>query len=157
MKVINGYYFHVVTVKNISVSAQSFNSQNIPDEFWENFDKVPYFSPVAYASCINNPEVFTKILRLFKNLDDNHLKYSSQNSPSDFVKRHILCDGVSSVILCNKYLLKKMNPNKSGDPQVFYTRKAWLRATLKILYPTTKGIPTDTPSWALMLIHEVSK
>lgn len=144
-------YFHVIPIKNISVSAQSFNARQVADEFWENFQTISYVSPIAYASCINNHKIFNAVLQIFQQLDNNNMKYSSMNTPADFVKRHIITDGASEISLCNKYLITS---KKRLKPQQFYTRTIWVKSILKLLFPkieaaTKDGISTNTPHWAI--------
>lgn len=152
MKAYNGNYFHVIPVKNISIRAQTYNANKIPDEFWEDLGTVSYVSPILRADCVNNFQVFRLVLELFKHLDDNALKYSSLNTPSDFIRRHIITDGTNNITLCNKHLLKSCK--KSGKPQVFYTKDQWIKCILKGLFPKMdapykEGIPTNTPYWAI--------
>ncbi|ATZ81496.1 GrBNV_gp93-like protein [Drosophila innubila nudivirus] len=154
MKYYNGNYYHVIPVKNISVLAQTYNSQKIPDEFWEDLGKTPYMTPIYYSDCINDVEMFRIILELFKNLDDNSLKFSTLNTPSDFIKRHVITDGIKMITLCNKHLLKSCK--KKDRAQVFYTKDAWIKCILKGLFPKIdspekSGIPTNTPDWAIKL------
>jgi len=154
MKYYNGNYYHVIPVKNISVLAQTYNSQKIPDEFWEDLGKTPYMTPIYYSDCINDVEMFRIILELFKNLDDNSLKFSTLNTPSDFIKRHVITDGIKMITLCNKHLLKSCK--KKDRVQVFYTKDPWIKCILKGLFPKIdspekSGIPTNTPDWAIKL------
>lgn len=146
-------YFHVIPIKNISVSAQSYNARQVTDEFWEDFHNIPYFSPIAYASCISDYKIFSAVMTIFQKLDHNNMKYSSMNTAADFAKRHIITDGSSEVSLCNKHLIKA---SKRGlKPQYFYTRNSWIKAMLKLVFPkiddTKDGIPTNTPHWAISL------
>ncbi|ATY70240.1 GrBNV gp93-like protein [Tomelloso virus] len=147
-------YYHVIPIKNISVAAQLFNSRKVLDEFWEDFEYVPYFRAIAYTDCINDQKIFKNVMVIFQQLDDRNMKYSSLNTPSDFIKRHIITDGVSRICLCNKYLIKT-TAKKGNAPQAFYTRNSWIKAILKLLFPkidsTKEGIPTNTPQWALNL------
>lgn len=152
MKTFNGRYYHVIPVKNISVLAQTYNSQKIPDEFWEDLGIVPYMSSIYHADCVNDKDVFRLILKLFKHLDENSLKFASFNTPSDFIKRHIITDGTKNIILCNKHLLKSCR--KKNKSQVFYTKDQWIKCILKGLFPKIDspfkdGIPTNTPDWAI--------
>lgn len=145
-------YYHVIPIKNISVAAQIFNTRKVMDEFWEDLGHVTYFSPIAYASCINDHNIFNAVIGIFKQLDDNNIKYSSLNTPSDFVKKHIITDGITSVCLCNKHLIKSVSKK---NPQYFYTRNVWIKSILKLVFPkidaTKDGIPTNTPQWAINL------
>lgn len=147
-------YFHVVPIKNISVTAQSFNARKVTDEFWEDLGHVTYFSPIAYSSCINDYNIFNAVIGVFKQLDDNNMKYSSFNTPSDFVKKHIITDGSTKICLCNKHLIKTIS-KKGTNPQTFYTRNIWIKSILKLVFPkidaTKEGIPTNTPQWAINL------
>nr|DBA13085.1 TPA: gp93-like protein [Oryctes rhinoceros nudivirus] len=144
-------YFHVIPIKNISVTAQSFNARKVADEFWEDFEHVLYVSPIAYASCINNYNVFNAVVSIFNQLDANNMKYSSLNTPADFVKKHIVTDGLTKICLCNKHLIK----SAGKKIQQFYTRNVWIKSILKLLFPkidaTKEGIPTNTPQWAINL------
>lgn len=146
-------YFHVIPIKNISVTAQSYNARKVTDEFWEDLGCITYFSPIAYASCCNNYKIFNAVINIFRTLDANNMKYSSLNTASDFVKKHIVTDGSTSVALCNKHLIKTVS--KKGTSQMFYTRLIWIKSILKILFPkidaTKEGIPTNTPQWAIQL------
>lgn len=144
-------YYHVVIIKNISITAQSYNVRNNADEFWEDFLYVAYFSPIVYCTCINEYKTFQMLVDLFRKMDENNIKYSSFNTPADFMKKHIITDG-SNITLCNKYLVKK---GLSKSIQIFYGRDYWLKACLKILFPkieaTKDGIPTSTPPWAISI------
>jgi len=155
MKYYNGSYYHVIPVKNISVLAQTYNSQKIPDEFWEDLGPTPYMTAIYYSDCVANVDMFRIILELFRNLDDSFLKFSTSNTPSDFIKRHIITDGIKRITLCNKHLLKSCK-TKSNRPQTFYTKDQWIKAILKGLFPKIdssdkSGIPTNTPDWAIKL------
>lgn len=96
------------------------------------------------------------ILELFKTLDDHSLKFTSYNTPSDFIRRHIITDGIKQVSLCNKHLLKSGCKKKDGRNQSFYTKTQWIKCILKGLFPKIdspykEGIPTNTPDWAIRI------
>lgn len=151
-------YYHVIPVNDISAYSQThYNARNMTDGFWETFDNIMYISPIAYATCIYRYEIFVSVLAIFKRLDDDALKYKSHNTPSDFVKRHIITDGSSNVTLCNKHLIKSTR-SKNNAQQKFYTRNTWIRMTLMSLFPKTNnkhGMPTDTPQWVINLLKEL--
>lgn len=186
MRYENDRYYHIVSVKNISVLAQTYNVKNNPDEFWEDFNNVPYFVPVAYSNCVNEKSNFVKIYNIFKSLDDNRHKYSYMNTPGDFVKKHIITDGRDNIKLCNKHLLRT-SPGSSNNsqvgshtstvsrtgvrsggigrnqkPQICYTKDSWLRLVIKSLFPKIEscykaGVTTNTPQWAIQLYAQTNK
>lgn len=142
------HYYHVVPIKNISIQAQSFNARKVIDEFWEDLGNIPFFTPIAYATCSNNYDIFEAVITLFKTLDDSNLKYTKLNQPLDFIKKHIITDGSTNIILCNKHLLTKTSSQR------YYTKDCWLKTLLKALFPNIdsankEGIPTNTPQWAI--------
>lgn len=166
MRKYNGHYYHVIPVsKNVSLFAQQFNkahaiSPMITDEFAEDLGPVFYVTPVGGASCMREWENFKKLLGLFKSLDVAHVQYATEyNSVSDFLGNHFICDGESSIIMCNKHLLKKCGGKKNPKPQVKYTKGTWTKAVLKGVFPkidTVKGVPTNTPTWAIDMIQAIN-
>lgn len=160
IKVYNGKYYHVIPVNNISTFSQShFNASNVANEHWEDFNTTMYVTPIAYSTCINKFEVFTNVCRIFAALDGKFLKYSTQNTPNDFIKKHIITDGSSAVFLCNTHLIK-LCQNKNHKPQIFYTKIPWIRAIVKALYPKTnnpQSVSTSTPAWAIKLLSNTIK
>lgn len=157
MKRYHNKYYHVKPIKDISTYAQTkFNSQNIPDQFWENFDVVLYVSPILYASNIYNEDIFKQVLLVFYELDRLYLKYASLNTPADFVRKHLLTDGHSNIILCHKHLIRQ-NKRKDNKKQTFYTRDTWIRLIIRELFPKINGsktIPTNTPQWAMNYMNK---
>lgn len=152
-------YYHSVPIKTISVGAQQYNVRKKIGEFWEDLGSISYFTPIAYANCISNPKIFSNICFIFKQLDNDNLKYSTSNSASDFIKKHIITDGSVSICLCNKHLLTQSNKTKTSKPQQFYTRASWIKSILKLLFPkidsTKDGIPTNTPHWAISVFNSI--
>lgn len=157
MKKFNNKYYHVKPIKDISAYAQTnFNSQNIPDEFWEDFEETAYMTPIAYASNIYREDIFKLIIMIFYYLDNAYLKYNTQNTASDFIKRHLVTDGVDKVGLCHKHLIRQFK-KKGEKKQCFYTRDNWIRLIVKALFPKIDGsktIPTNTPQWALYYLNK---
>lgn len=114
MRLIGDVYYHLVPVKTVSRDAQQYNMQNIPNEYWEIFYSDLFISPVGYTSHINDYNFFYRILSIFQLLDVYRLKYIAQNTPSDFIKRHIVCTATGSrVNLCNKHLLKSVGTSSA--------------------------------------------
>lgn len=150
-----GQYYHVIPINDISAYCQRYyNSRNTTDGFWELFGNIMYTSPIAYATCVYRYDIFKLLIRIFQELDDKGLKYKSHNTPSDFVKRHIITDGIGNLILCNKHLIKNCR-SKNNVKQKFYTRNSWIRMTLTSLFPKTNnkhGLPTDTPQWVIDIL-----
>lgn len=131
---------------------RTFNARTENDEFWERLSRKHWYSPLAYCNMGNDHRVFESALRILRALDDRSLVYHQYNGPHDFVKRHLIVDGLTSVALCNKHLIKKV---KRKQPQVKYTGEAWVKGFLKALFPGATGsrrIPTSTPSWAIELL-----
>lgn len=153
---MNNEYYHVIPVKDISAYSQSnYNSQNVPDEFWESCGSILYVTPIAYTSSINNLDVFNAIMKVFKSLDQTHLKYTNYNTPSDFVKKHLISDGDKNIMLCNKHLIKR-HLTKNQKPQEQYTRNSWIKSILKELFPNVKSkknISTNTPQWVINIYN----
>lgn len=151
-------YYHVIPVNDISAYSQThYNGRNMTDGFWESFGNIMYTSPIAYATCIYRYEIFVLIISLFRRLDTDSLKYKSHNTPSDFIKRHIVTDGIANITLCNKHLIRQTK-SKNNAPQKFYTRDSWIRMILMSLFPKTnnkKGLPTDTPQWVIDLLKQL--
>lgn len=162
MRLIGDTYYHIVPVKTISRDAQQYNTKNIPNEYWEWFDTNLYVSPIAYTSHINSFLFFQRIMSIFQQLDMVRLKYSSQNSAADFVKRHLVCtpNGLR-ITLSNKNLLKSGSSaasmlaaaNGNGKPYSFYTRHTWIKSLLKALFPRIEivknGVAPSIPVWAI--------
>lgn len=150
-----GNYYHVIQVNDISAYSQiKYNARNVTDGFWESFGNIMFTSPIAYATCVYRLDIFKMILSVFRELDDNCLKFKAYNTPSDFIKRHIITDGINNIMLCNKHLIKQTS-SKNNKPQRFYTRDSWVRMILMSLFPKTnnkKGLPTDTPQWVIDLL-----
>lgn len=178
IRLIGEVYYHVVPVKTVSRDAQQYNMQNNPNEYWEVLNSELFVSPVAYISHINDFTFFNRILIIFQRLDAHRLKYIAQNTPSDFIKRHIVCTATGSrVTLCNKHLIKSAGSSNSnassaasklaattssptfGVTKVYslYTRCNWIRSLLKALFPqiesTKNGVSTTIPVWAINLYH----
>lgn len=157
MKNFRGHFYHVKPIKDISAYSQAnFNSQNVPEEFWEDFDQVLYVSPIAYASNAYKEEIFRSIMKIFYTLDSSYLKYATMNKPSDFVKKHLVTDGGRNIILCHKHLIRQCK-RKDKKPQTYYTRNSWIRLILKSLFPKIEGsktIPTNTPQWAMSYMNK---
>lgn len=148
-----GDMYHIVSVKETTLYAQrTFNARNENDEFWERLSRKHWYSPLAYCNMSNDYRVFQSVLRILRALDDRSLVYHQYNGPHDFVKRHLIVDGVTSVALCNKHLIKKV---KRKQPQVKYMTEAWVKGLLKSLFPgatASRRIPTSTPSWAIEML-----
>lgn len=163
MRLIGETYYHIVPVKTISRDAQRYNTQNISNEFWETFDSVVYVTPIAYASHINDYDFFRRIMIIFHMLDVSRLKYTSQNTVNDFIKRHMVCTATGSRIsLCNKHLLKSAGPATMTaasmaaaalKPYSLYTKPTWIRSLLKALFPRIEivkdGVSPSIPVWAI--------
>lgn len=155
MKCTANKYFHIIPVKHISTFAQHHNSNNISNEFWEDFGDILYAAPIFKWSRVKDINIFDDIYKIFKDLDSNNLKYCTHSKVSDFVEKHIITNGRDKIMLCNKHLLKHF-PKKNNGAQIFYTKDKWKKDLLKILFnkvDIVKGIPTDTPTWAINLIR----
>lgn len=162
MQLIDSTYFHIVPVKTISPSAQHFNCRTRPSEFWETFGSVVFVAPVVFTSHINNFAFFSRIMTIFGMLDSARLKYSTQNTASDFMRRHIVCNATGSrMTLSNKHLMK--NATASGSASATkeyscYTRLTWVRSLLKTLFPRIEivkdGVSPNIPMWAIDLYHK---
>lgn len=177
MRLIGAVYYHVVPVKTVSRDAQRYNMQNTPNEYWESLDFDLFVSPVAYFSHINDFSFFNRICAIFQLLDDSRMKFIAQNTPGDFIKRHIICTANGSRInLCNKHLIKivgsaSTNTASNGaasDAALpsfgltkvygFYTRPNWIRGLLKALFPQLEsaknGLSPTIPVWAINLYQK---
>lgn len=144
-------------MNDISAYSQSlYNARPMTDGFWETFGEILFTTPIAYATNIYRLEIFRAVLSIFQRLDMDCVKYKSHNTPSDFVKRHIITDGRKQVMLCNKHLIKRCR-TKNNSIQKFYTRDSWVRMVLMALFPKTNnkhGLPTDTPQWVIDLLKK---
>lgn len=150
---LTGDMYHIVSVKETTSYAQrTFNARTENDEFWERLSRKHWYSPLAYCNMGNDYRVFESAMRILRALDERSLVYHQYNGPHDFVKRHLIVDGDTSLALCNKHLIKKV---KRKQPQVKYTGDAWVKGFLKALFPGATGsrrIPTSTPSWAIEML-----
>ena len=100
---------------------------------------------------------FKLLIRIFKDLDENNLVFSHNNSPSDFVKSHIITDGRRKIVLCNKHLLKCV---KRKQRQARYTSRLWIKRVIKSLFPRAdkhKTVPTNIPTWAIDILKDSLK
>nr|WOJ45420.1 GrBNV_gp93-like protein [Apis mellifera nudivirus] len=158
----NNMYFHIVPVKGTTQFAQHrYNARTETNEFWELLPTGTWYTPIYYCSTINEFETFAMIMALFRDLDRESLSYSLNNKPSDFLKQHIITDGLGRLTLCNKHLLRQ-TVRKNGS-KARYVTSTWIRGLLRALFPklTTRSsgtsasnITTNTPKWAIDLLHE---
>ena len=110
-----------------------------------------FITPIANCSSVYQYQTFVSILQICKVLDDESLIFSNYTKPSDFLKKHIITDGISKITLCNKHLLKKIY-KKNSKPK--YLSHCWIKQLLKYLFPNInsgKNLPTNTPDWAIEL------
>jgi hypothetical protein len=153
----HGEIYHIIPVSDISAYAQiNWNVRQSSDSFWESFGHVMYVQPIARAKCIYRSDIFALVVRIFESLDNNNLKYTKLNTPSDFVRKHIITDGSYNIMLCNKHLMRQSR-SKLGRQQRFYTKPSWLKNILMALFPRTtnkQGLPTDTPQWVLNILSQ---
>lgn len=160
MKIEDDKQYHVITVKDVSAYAQAnYNARNIPGEFWELIqDNINYRAPIADCSISADINSFINILKAYQALDNNHLKYISLNTPLDFVRKHLISDAGTNLMLTNKHLIKKYPKRKSA--QVFYTRDCWIKDTVRALFKSNVAkniIPTSMPQWAIEILSKPQK
>lgn len=156
--------FHVVPVKGTTQFAQRrYNARTETNEFWEQLPPGAWYTPIYYSSTINDLDTFAMIMTLFRDLDRESLSYAQTNKPGDFLKQHIVTDGLGRVTLCNKHLLRQTLRKNGSRPR--YLTRSWIRGLLRALFPkisTRRGgvgaannsIATNTPKWAIDLLNE---
>lgn len=160
MKIEDGMQYHVIAVKDASAYAQAnYNVRNIPGEFWEPIDyNINYRAPIADCSISADINSFINILKAYQILDNKHLKYTSLNTPLDFVRKHLISDVGTNLMLINKHLIKKYP--KRNSAQVFYTRDCWVKDTVRALFKNNVAkniIPTSMPQWAIEILSKPQK
>jgi hypothetical protein len=153
MKRTKNKIYHVIPIPSVTMAAQKYNEDTKSANYTELCDVMPV-TAVAYLSSISNISTFKAIYDILLHLDMNRMRYTEHNKPSDFVKRHIVSDGNNKLILCNKYLIKTIDPTKSY--KVKYTRLAYIKLLLKAMFPKIcaskkTGVATNIPGWALKI------
>lgn len=157
---LTGDIYHIIDVQMVYMYGAQFNARTESKEYWEKFTK-NYIAPIMNSDRRTDFSYYVKLLDIFSQLDALDITVINAKA-QDFLKKHIITDGLGNLYLCNRHLLKRCPKIESADqvkatpvynedsvvrtrilaqatnkePQVKYMHPTFRKTILQLLFPT---------------------
>lgn len=168
-----GDIYHIVDTRQIYKYGARFNVRTESKEFWEKFNK-NYIAPIMDSDRKTDFSYYVKLLDIFSQLDVLDITIMKDSKPQDFLKKHIITDGMGNLHLCNRHLMKRCIKIENADhasniqvytddafvkrrriidkePQLKYMHPTFRKLVLHILFPSLSELKSSTTTTQIPL------